>query len=138
MKVDIFFLIAALFSILQPPNKPYNIYRLPLSIHALSKVEIVSNEKEDIFYKNHGIKLNNFTRPSRNLLTTMPKILEPICNAIDGRFGLLYENNEIRNASSASNKIIQNMCSILNSRVWRRYYITGQQTVQKLSKQIDE
>ena len=34
-------------------------------IHTLSKTETISNEKEDIFYKNHGIKLTNFTRPTR-------------------------------------------------------------------------
>ena len=35
----------------------------------------------DTFYKYHSIKLNNFTRAKRNLLTTILKILVVICDA---------------------------------------------------------
>ena len=33
-------------------------------------------------------------------------------------FGLLYEDMEVINATSSSNKIMQNMCTTVNSRVW--------------------
>ena len=67
----------------------------------------------------------------------MPKILEAIFNAFDERFVLLYEDMEIRNANSASNRIMQNMCIILKSSVSGKDYITGQPTVQKLNKQVN-
>ena len=44
---------------------------------------------------------------------------------------------EVRNATSASNTIIQNMCTTINSRVWGIDYITDQPSVQTFGKQID-
>ena len=67
----------------------------------------------------------------------MSKILEAICNAFDERLGILLRKYGSKKCCSASSKIIQNMYTILNSRVWGRDYITGQRTVQKLGKQID-
>ena len=67
----------------------------------------------------------------------MPKTLVVICDTFDERFGFLYQDMEVRNATSASNKIMQKMCTTLNSRAWRIDYITGQPTVQKLDKQTD-
>ena len=43
---------------------------------------------------------------------------------------------KVRNATSAGNKIMQKMCTTLNSRAWGIDYIAGQPTVQKLDKQI--
>ena len=40
-------------------------------------------------------------------------------------FGLLCEDMEVRNATSSSNKIMKNMCTTFNSRVWGIDYITG-------------
>ena len=51
--------------------------------------------------------------------------------------GLLYEDTEVRNATSASNKIMQNMYTTLNSCVWGIIFITGQPTVPKFGKRID-
>ena len=75
---------------------------------------LVSSKKGDIFYKYQGIKLNNFTRAKKNLLTTTPKILIVICNAFDERFGLLYEDMKVKNAASLSNNIMQDMCTSIN------------------------
>ena len=75
--------------------------------------------------------LNNFTRANRNLLTVMLKILVIIYNAFDERFGLLYEDIKVRNATFGGNKIMQNMCTTFNSQFWRIDYITGQPTVPK-------
>ena len=49
----------------------------------------------------------------------------------DERFELLYEDMEVRNATFACNKIMQNMW---NSRVWGIDCITSQQTVLKFSR----
>ena len=67
----------------------------------------------------------------------MFKILEAICNAFDERIGVLYGNMEVRNAILQALRLSK-MYTILNSQVWGRDYITGQRTVQKLGKQIDE
>ena len=45
----------------------------------------------------------------------MPKILVVICNASNERFRLLYDDPNIRNSTSASNKIMQNKCTTLIS-----------------------
>ena len=47
-------------------------------------------------------------------------MLVVICNAFDKRIKLHYQNMEVRNTTSSSNKIIQNMCAIINSRVWAK------------------
>ena len=47
------------------------------------------------------------------------------------------ENMEVRNAVLQALRLSK-MYTILNSQVWGRDYITGQRTVQKLGKQIDE
>ena len=80
------------------------------------------------------LNLNNVTSAKRNLLATMPKALVVICNAFDERFQLLYEDMEVRNATFASNKIMQNMCITFSSQVWGIDYITSQPTVLKLCK----
>ena len=49
--------------------------------------------------------------------------------SFDKRFGLLYEDMEVRNATFASNKIMQNLCATFNSRVWGIDYIASQSTV---------
>ena len=54
--------------------------------------------------------------------------------SFDERFGLLYEDMEVRNAIFARNKIMQNMCTTLNSRVWGIDYITSQPTLAKFGK----
>ena len=54
--------------------------------------------------------------------------------SIDERFGLLDKDMEVRNATFPSNKIMQNMCATLNSRVWGIEYNTGQSTVPKFGK----
>ena len=41
---------------------------------------------------------------------------------------------EVRNATFASNKIMQNMCTNLNSGVWRIECITSQATLAKFGK----
>ena len=41
---------------------------------------------------------------------------------------------EVGNATFASNKIMQKMCTTLNGRVWRTECITSQSTVQKFGK----
>ena len=51
--------------------------------------------------------------------------------------GLLYEDMEVISATSASYKIMQNMCTTINSQVWRIDYITGQPTVLKFDKPMD-
>ena len=43
---------------------------------------------------------------------------------------------EVRNATSASNTIIKNICTMLNSQFWGTDYITDQPTVPKFGKQI--
>ena len=54
------------------------------------------------------ILADNFTRAEVNIVTTMTKIVIVICNASDERFGLLYEDTGVKNATSASNNIMQN------------------------------
>ena len=54
--------------------------------------------------------------------------------SFDERFGPLYEDMEVRNAIFASNKIMQNMCTTLNSRVWGIDCITSQLKVHKFDK----
>ena len=66
----------------------------------------------------------------------MPKILVVICNASNERFRLLYDDPNIRNSTSASNKIMQNKCTTLISQFCELYNITDEPTVQKLGKQI--
>ena len=51
--------------------------------------------------------------------------------------GLLYEDMEVISATSASYKIMQNMCTTIISQVWRIDYITGQPTVLKFDKPMD-
>ena len=60
-----------------------------------------------------------------------------ICNAFDERFGLLYEDMEVRSDTLPSNKIMQSICTTVNSQVWRTRYITIQPTVPKFGKQIN-
>ena len=67
----------------------------------------------------------------------MPKILVAMCDTFDERFGFLYEDMEVTNATSPSNKTMQKMCTTLNSWAWGIDYITSQPTVQKLGKEID-
>ena len=43
-----------------------------------------------------------------NIVTTMTKIVIVISNASGERFGLLYEDAGVKNATSASNNIMQN------------------------------
>ena len=52
----------------------------------------------------------------------------------DERFGLLYEDMEVRNATFTCNKIMQNICTTLNSQVWGIDCITSQPTVPKFGK----
>ena len=54
--------------------------------------------------------------------------------SFDERFGLLHEDMEVRNATFACNKIMQNMPTTRNSRVWGIDCITSQSTVLKFSK----
>ena len=59
-----------------------------------------------------------------------------ICNASDQRFGLVYEDMRVRNATSASNGLCKIMCVTINSQVRRIDYIACQPIVAKFGKQI--
>ena len=60
-----------------------------------------------------------------------------ICIVFDERFGLLYEDREVRRATSSSNQIVQNICTTVNSQVWGIKYITVQPALLKFGKQIN-
>ena len=62
------------------------------------------------------------------------KIITENLFSTDEKFGLLYEDMEVRIATFASNKIMQNKCTTLNSQIWGIDYITSQQTVAKFDK----
>ena len=54
--------------------------------------------------------------------------------SFDEKFGLLYEDIDLRNATFTSNKNMHNMCNTLNSQVQGIDHITSQSTVPKFGQ----
>ena len=52
-----------------------------------------------------------------------------ISDAFEEKFGFLYEDMKVRNATSASNKIMQKMCTTFTNRAWGLDHIICQPTV---------